>query len=27
LIIGFHKLPDKLMFVLDVDKLIYGCLG
>ena len=26
LIIGFHKLPDKLMFVLDVDKLIYGCL-
>lgn len=27
LIIGFHKLPDKLMFVLDVDKLIYGCIN
>jgi purine-binding chemotaxis protein CheW len=26
LIIGFHKLPDKLMFVLNVDRLIYGCL-
>ncbi len=25
LIIGFHKLPDQLMFVLDVEKLIYGC--
>lgn len=27
LIIGFHKLPDNLMFVLDIDKLIYGCLS
>ncbi len=27
LIIGFHKLPERLMFVLDVDKLIYGCIS
>jgi purine-binding chemotaxis protein CheW len=26
LIIGFHKLPNKLLFVMDVDKLISGCL-
>lgn len=25
LISGFHSLADKLLFVLDVDKLIYGC--
>jgi purine-binding chemotaxis protein CheW len=27
LIVGFHKLPDKLMFILDLDKLIYGCIA